>query len=243
MSELDRLAAIDQPDVLLQVAVAAAKIRPDDPLPLLLKVLSNCGEDPLIPQIVWQNVHPRLDQQAQEFVELIHRNEPMLSINVKRLLPRIIDRLLAGKPADFASIASLLESLDVTDPSQQSIVGDSWEALAIRVINHEITGGEIGQLSRAFAPQLESIRRRSPSEDLLRRACVLAAVVGDETAATELIAWLRRDSNESPLELLARARWFIWTKTACSISLGVCSNTELPKTRTFVANQSRSWPA
>src|SRR6185437_4480026 len=48
-------------DVLLQVAIAARKIEGVDPIPTLLEVLSVCGDDKLIPVIVWQNLHPLLE--------------------------------------------------------------------------------------------------------------------------------------------------------------------------------------
>ena len=44
----------------LQVAIAARKIEGLEPLPLLVEVLANAGDDKLIPHIVWQNLHPLL---------------------------------------------------------------------------------------------------------------------------------------------------------------------------------------
>jgi hypothetical protein len=52
------LAADDSKDVQLQVAIAAGKLANIDPLPVWTQVLANCGDDPLIPHIVWQNLHP-----------------------------------------------------------------------------------------------------------------------------------------------------------------------------------------
>ncbi len=36
-------------------------------MPLLLRVLAHCGDDKLIPAIVWQNLHPLLEDQATGF--------------------------------------------------------------------------------------------------------------------------------------------------------------------------------
>ena len=51
---------IRRPTCKLQVAIAARKIEGLDPLPVLVEVLANAGDDKLIPHIVWQNLHPLL---------------------------------------------------------------------------------------------------------------------------------------------------------------------------------------
>ena len=65
------LARDQSPDVQLQVAIAARKIEGLDPLPILVEVLSACGEDKLIPSIAWPNLHPLLPGQGERFVRLI----------------------------------------------------------------------------------------------------------------------------------------------------------------------------
>ncbi len=64
------LAHDSSPDVLLQVAIAARKIEGADAIPTLLQVLSACGEDKLIPAIVWQNLHPLLEENADRFLRI-----------------------------------------------------------------------------------------------------------------------------------------------------------------------------
>src|SRR5262249_20207156 len=61
------------PDVQLQVAIAARKIDGMQPLPLLLAALSLCGEDKLIPVIVWQNLHPLLEEKSGELVQQLEK--------------------------------------------------------------------------------------------------------------------------------------------------------------------------
>ena len=61
---IEALADDTAPDVKLQVAIAARKLAGTDPLPLLLQVLVTCGDDRLIPHIVWQNLHPLLEKRA-----------------------------------------------------------------------------------------------------------------------------------------------------------------------------------
>ena len=64
------------PDVQLQVAIAARKIDDLDPLPVLIEVLSCCGQDRLIPSIVWPNLHPLLPEGGDRFTRLIERLDP-----------------------------------------------------------------------------------------------------------------------------------------------------------------------
>ena len=47
-------------EVLLQVAAASHKLEGLDPVETLVDVLAHSGDDALLPQIVWQNLHPLL---------------------------------------------------------------------------------------------------------------------------------------------------------------------------------------
>src|SRR5262249_39266438 len=58
------------PDVPLQVAIAARKVEGVDALPVLIDVLAHCGQDRLIPLIVWPNLHPLLEDQGERFARL-----------------------------------------------------------------------------------------------------------------------------------------------------------------------------
>ncbi len=55
------LAADPAPDVRLQVAIAARKLEGVDPVPTLFEILATAGDDKLIPHIVWQNLHPLVE--------------------------------------------------------------------------------------------------------------------------------------------------------------------------------------
>ena len=54
-------------EVKLQVAIAARKSPDVDPVPVLVDVLLN-SVDPLIPHIVWQNLHPLLESRQADVV-------------------------------------------------------------------------------------------------------------------------------------------------------------------------------
>jgi glucose/arabinose dehydrogenase len=84
-------------DVLLQVAIAAGKIEGLDPLSTWVEVLANSGDDELIPHIVWQNLHPRLPERIEEFLALVKAQDLETSPNLKKILPRVTERILANK--------------------------------------------------------------------------------------------------------------------------------------------------
>jgi len=105
MAELDSavrervlsLAKDDSPDVLLQLAVASCKIAGVDPMPVLVEVLVRSGDDRLIPHIVWQNLHPLLPERSQQFLTLIKQYDLSSSPNLKKIMPRATERILAKK--------------------------------------------------------------------------------------------------------------------------------------------------
>jgi glucose/arabinose dehydrogenase len=87
----------ESPDVKLQVAIAARKIEGIDAMPLLIKVLATCGNDKLIPNIVWQNLHPMLEKDGDRFMKLAKEYDLKKTPNLAKLMPRVTERLLARK--------------------------------------------------------------------------------------------------------------------------------------------------
>lgn len=87
----------ESPDVKLQVAIAARKIEGIDAMPLLVKILATCGDDKLIPNIVWQNLHPMLESDGDRFMKLVKEYDLKKTPNLAKLMPRVIERLAARK--------------------------------------------------------------------------------------------------------------------------------------------------
>ncbi|MCA9202656.1 MAG: dehydrogenase, partial [Planctomycetales bacterium] len=86
--KITSLATDESADVQLQVAIAARKIQGVDPLPLLVQTLVACGDDPLIPHIVWQNLHPLLESQSADFLKLVKQYDLKATPNLAKLMPR-----------------------------------------------------------------------------------------------------------------------------------------------------------
>ncbi|WP_231691129.1 PVC-type heme-binding CxxCH protein [Aureliella helgolandensis] len=52
------------PKVQLQLAIALGKYTGMDPIAHWVQLAAECGSDPIIPSIIWQNLHPKLDGEA-----------------------------------------------------------------------------------------------------------------------------------------------------------------------------------
>ena len=93
-----RKAAVDpSPEVKLQVAIAARKIKGLDPLPVLVEVLANASEDKLIPHIVWQNLHPLLATRSEDFLAEVKKYDLKATPSLAKIMPRVTERILAAK--------------------------------------------------------------------------------------------------------------------------------------------------
>jgi len=131
------------PDVSLQVAIASKKIEGVDPIPVLLDAASSCGEDPVIPHIVWQNLHPILDdRRAAEAVVVRVTSEPVdRSEALTRLVPRIVERLLGAKSPPFDLVAGLV--LHLAESSHKGgFVAESAHR-AIEIVTAKLESGEM----------------------------------------------------------------------------------------------------
>jgi len=87
----------EAPEVQLQVAVACMKLDGVDPLPVLVDLLAYSGDDPLIPHVVWQNLHPLLQDRSAEFLTLVKKHDLTSAPNLKKILPRATQRILAAR--------------------------------------------------------------------------------------------------------------------------------------------------
>jgi hypothetical protein len=113
--EVVRLARDRAPDVQLQVAIAARKVEGLDSLPILIDVLAACGEDKLIPPIVWNNLHPLLPVQGERFVRLIESVDLRSTPALAKLLPLVVDRILGEPGSDLEPVRSIIERLATQD--------------------------------------------------------------------------------------------------------------------------------
>jgi putative membrane-bound dehydrogenase-like protein len=97
LPQIAALARDSSPDVKLQLAIAASKIEGLDPLPVLVEVLANAGDDPLIPHIVWQNLHPLLETRSADFLAEVKKYDLKATPSLAKIMPRVTERILAAK--------------------------------------------------------------------------------------------------------------------------------------------------
>ncbi|HEX4591468.1 MAG TPA: PVC-type heme-binding CxxCH protein, partial [Gemmataceae bacterium] len=169
----DRLAVLARdpaPDVLLQVAIAARKVEGLDALPILLDVLAHCGQDRLIPLIVWPNLHPLLDEQAERFVRLTKRVELSSAPALVKLMPRAVERVLARHPPDTGSAAALVDRLAGGDPEYAR---DALSVVSTTALS--LSGADQADLRRRLQPLLTRLLAAQSDHPLYLSAQLLAA--------------------------------------------------------------------
>lgn len=140
------------PDIQLQVAIAARKLKGVDPLPVLLDVLTHCGDDKLIPHIVWQNLHPLLEKDGERFLTMVSKVDLAKSPGVAKVLPRAIDRIIGNPSGDPAAVVAFLDRLANDKASATAAL--CLNALSAKVQNGEIAGPQLEKFKKTVAPVL-----------------------------------------------------------------------------------------
>jgi putative heme-binding domain-containing protein len=182
------------PDVQLQVAIAARKIQGLDALPILVDVLASCGQDKLIPAIVWPNLHPLLEEQGPRFVRLVEAPDWHRAAALTTLMPRVIERLLSRHRADAASVAQLLELVISRDPN---CARQTLSALARK--SDEMDTSLRAALQTRLQPVLKKILTGRPTDPLFLSAQLLAArwKVGPADAASVRRLFVSADQSQT----------------------------------------------
>jgi putative heme-binding domain-containing protein len=181
----DRVASMARdksPDVLLQVAIAARKVEGLDPLPVLVEVLSACGEDRLIPAIAWQNLHPLLPDQGERFVRLIGRAHLADVPALAKVLPRAVDRILGTPGSDLGPVRQILARLVAEDPD---LARQSLAEISDRL--GEMPEARRRELRDRIEPVIRPILAGPPSSPLWFDAQLLASRLGISTVEATLV--------------------------------------------------------
>ncbi len=183
------LAHDPQPDVRLQVAIAARKIERLDALSVLLEVLARSEDDKLIPHIVWQNLHPLLEENGERFVELVSAEERRQSPAVAALMPRAVDRVLAaGRPNSIAALAALVFADQKFDPT---VAQKCLASLNRRLQSRDIAPAQFAVLRPRLEPLIQSILAQGDHPmrvDAALVACAWNDSRGLEIARTVFVA-------------------------------------------------------
>lgn len=82
----------------LQYVIGVSKLNDPAMMRVLVHRLAHCGDDPLIPQIVWENLHPLIADHGAELLAVLKEYDLKQYPNVAKLMPRVTERLLDKKP-------------------------------------------------------------------------------------------------------------------------------------------------
>jgi putative membrane-bound dehydrogenase-like protein len=168
------------PEVRLQTVIGLSKLAPG-PIVLrrLLEILNLSADDPLIPRIVWRNLHPLLEEQGEEFLVLLRRERDLGAPGVSAILPRIAERIMGRKNSSGPSIATLLQMLE---PRDTAAARHCLELLASRIQSGEIRGDQLPPLREALTPVLAPWLDAGPAHPLGLDSAIVAVSWKDPRA-------------------------------------------------------------
>ena len=176
------------PRVRLQVAIAAAKQESIPTIPTLVAVLAQAGDDPLVPRIVWQNLHPLLEKQTAEFVAEVLKLRAADSGSFPKpvidLLPRAADRILSTSKPDTLAVAELVKLLLSTEATDES-ADRCLQLLTARIRSGEISGDSLASIRKELEESLNSAMKANASRPSTLSAIELAASLKMEDAINQ----------------------------------------------------------
>ncbi|MCH7988909.1 MAG: dehydrogenase [Planctomycetes bacterium] len=189
------------PDVRLQLAIATGKIDSLSALPVWIEILSRSGDDKLIPHIVWQNLYPLLENQSDQFIQIVRdkrANSPALSA----MMPRVLDRMLANRDGGMNSVVSLIEMLAAGANADVDAAGPCLSILASRIQSREISGEKLKTLKGGLQAVIGKILSQQPNAPLYSQAAFLATGWNDP-AGIKAVRNVLVQPQQNPSERLA----------------------------------------
>ena len=174
--------------------------------------LANSGQDPLLPRIIWQNLHPRLEEHADDFIAVLEEGGYLNDRPVAELLPRVVDRLLSRQIFDAKPIGHLF-ALARDDHPQ--VARDVLTALAAKVQSGELKGEKLDQLKTAMAESLKPMLGVASTHPLRLEASLLSLSWGDRGPAVGTARSMAMNREESAARRLAAYNALIACQDGC----------------------------
>jgi putative membrane-bound dehydrogenase-like protein len=162
------------PDVRLQAAIAARKVDGIDPVPVLVDVLANSGEDRLIPHIVWNNLQPLMDERGPSIAKAL-ATAPGFDRNPAfgEFVPRTFERMLAEGTIDRSALRTLF--LLAVLAERPEAARRCLQLLAERVQNRELVGNRLELVREALKSALAAVLTGRHDGQLFLDVALLAA--------------------------------------------------------------------
>jgi putative heme-binding domain-containing protein len=166
-------------DVQVQVAIAARKVDGIDAVPLLTEVLTAGGQDKIIPNIVWQNLHPLLEEKGEQYLNSYKSATPQAAANLALIMPRVVERILAGKKPDAAVIVSLLGVLAEGKNANPKAAQQCLAMLAAKIQTGELAGPSRDAIREKLQPIMRTVLAGKTDGPLYLDGAILAATLKD----------------------------------------------------------------
>ncbi|MCA9037003.1 MAG: c-type cytochrome [Planctomycetaceae bacterium] len=211
------------PRVRLQVAIAAGKIEHVPTVSTLVDVLAQAGKDPLVPRIVWQNLHPLLESQTEEFTTSIASLESDKPAAVIEILPRVADRLLAAEKPDTAAITQLVSLLLTTSSAAES-ADRALQILTQRIRSGELSGDSLDTVRQTLSGGLTRHFGTPLADPLTVSSLELATSAGISEAKSRAAALLDGHSVDGPQIRLLNALITAGDRSALPIAASMLSS-------------------
>lgn len=146
----------------------------------LLDEGDRAADQVLIPRVLWQSLHPILEERPTVVTEWISdRRRTGGSIKNSQLLelmPRVADRILGRQKFDAKPVAELFSLLRDEQPQ---VAKQVIELLSAKVQSGELKGEKLDQLKAAMAEPLTPVLAEGSKHPLAADAALLAASWGD----------------------------------------------------------------
>jgi putative membrane-bound dehydrogenase-like protein len=219
LGQLIRLAGNDpSPDVRLQLASTAQRLRDQDRLPLLEELMAHKEDvqDPCLPLMIWLAYEPAVADRPRRVLAWLKDHAPNNPLITEEIVPRAVRRLIATeRPEDLAAVVRLLGGLQGSRVRRRALEG-VMQALEHRLVDPPAGWQSVfAALLRDADPEVPRLARRLAVKlrDLqaLRRSLVVALdpsrPIIDRVDAVHDLGVARPDEAWQPLEqLLARER-------------------------------------
>lgn len=186
-----------QSRVRIQSAIAAAKLKDVPTIPTLIAVLAQSGDDPSAPKVVWRNLEPLLETQAEEFLAGVSSlKQDALPESVVQILPRVMERILAVPKADTRIVTRLVATL-LTAPSGASSAEPAFAILTQRVRSGELSGDSLREVRTALEPDLLKPQVLMATDSQSLGAIELATSLGLVPALSQAFELIRSSDSDN----------------------------------------------
>ncbi len=181
--KLEALATKDAaPEVRLQLASTAQRLKDQDTLPLLHRLMERKADakDPFIPLMLWLAYEPRVGAQRSSALDWLKQHAPGNALVTNDIVPRTMRRLVAtGKAEDLAACVAFLREVNDSAVRRQAL-----EGLLVALKDRQVeppAGWKLASaaLQRDADTRVQQLARRLAinfqDREAVRRALALAA--------------------------------------------------------------------